>query len=252
MIQNSYCTGHVVHHRKHPKLHRFKYNMSWCLLDLKQLDSTTQNHRWFSRNAFNIVSIKDTDYIDEKNKPIESKIQDYLKSQTHQSFKGRVLLFTHPRFLGCGFNSVNFYLCYEKDKLCHIVSEINNTPWGEKHLYFHDLKKHSQPAQNATFTFSKSFHISPFAEMDIDYTWNFQLTDQNFDVSMQLDQQGKNIMNVVLKTQLQPMTAKNQLKWLMTRPFQGVKMLSGIYWQALKIWLKGIPFFSHPESQKTT
>ncbi len=251
-MQNQYCTGHVVHHRQHPKKHRFKYHMSWCLFNLSQLDQTIKNNRWFSLNAFNLISIKNKDYINDEQVSIKDKIHDYLVSQTQHPFDGQVYLFTHPRFLGCGFNSVNFYLCYENKQLSYIVSEINNTPWGQKHLYFHDLKCDSQHAHDATFRFSKSFHISPFAEMDIDYAWNFKITDQQFDVSMQLDQKGKTIMNVVLKTQLQPMTDKNQLKWMITRPFQGIKMLSGIYWQALKIWLKGIPFFSHPKSQKTT
>jgi len=252
MMKNSYCHGHVIHHRKHPKKHRFKYHMSWCLFDLSQLEKTMAKSRWFSLNCFNVISIKDRDYINDNNCSVDEKIHEYLQSQTQQPFKGRVFLFTHPRFVGAGFNSVNFYLCHENDQLTYIVSEINNTPWGQKHLYFHNLKQDQQHPNDAIFCFKKSFHISPFTQMDIDYTWKFQLTDEQFNVSMRLQKNNQDIMNVVLKTQLQPMTNNNQLKWLITRPFQGIKMLTGIYWQATKIWLKGIPFFSHPKSQKTT
>ncbi len=251
-MRNSYCTGHVVHHRRFPKNHRFKYGMSWCLFDLSEISSTLSASRWFSMDRFNVISLRSTDYINDEPISIEQKVRDYLQSQTHKKVAGKVFLFTHPRFLGMGFNSVNFYLNFSHcGQLQYIVSEINNTPWGEKHLYFHDLTLENQSAERATFAFSKAFHISPFAQMDIDYVWTFMLKDEQFNVNMALKQDDKDVLNVSMKTTLKPMTTSNQRKWLLSRPFQGMKMLSGIYWQALKIWFKGIPFFSHPASQKT-
>ena len=85
--------------------------------------------------------------------------------------------------------------------------------------------------------------------MDIQYTWRFKITDTHFGVSMLLKKKQVTIMSVALNTQLQPMNASNQFKWIVTKPFQSLKMFSGIYWQAFKIWLKKIPFHTNPESQ---
>jgi DUF1365 family protein len=34
---------------------------------------------------------------------------------------------------------------------------------------------------------------------------------------------------------------------LIVTPIQTVKVMVGIYWHALKLWIKGAPFYSHPK-----
>ena len=250
-MQNSFCNGFVVHNRSYPKAHKFTYNMSWCLLNTKTIEEQFSKSIFYSLNKFNIISLRQKDYVSDENESIDLKIRSYIETKIDRYFDGEIYLFTHPRFLGFGFNSVNFYFCFKNNTLQYIVSEINNTPWRQKHLYFHNIKDSDQNPDNASFKFDKEFHISPFVDMDIKYTWNFKITDTDFDVSMLLKKKQVTIMNVALKTQLQPMNASNQFKWMITKPFQSLKMFSGIYWQALKIWFKKIPLHSNPDSQQT-
>ena len=254
MMHNSFCDGTIVHHRFYPKVHHFKYNMSWCLLDVSQLQQQMDQSRFWSLDRFNIISIRQKDYVNSSKQSIEAKIRKYIKSKINRVFNGKIFLFTHPRYLGFGFNSVNFYFCYDKDTLKFIISEINNTPWKQKHLYFHavdddltDQSCNSKTEQSGHFEFKKEFHISPFVEMNIDYSWIFKISSKKLEVQMVLKKQQQTVMKVFLHTKFSAMNGNKISLWLLSKPFQSLKMFFGIYWQATKIWLKKIPFYNHPE-----
>lgn len=246
-LPQGFADGTVIHHRLHPKRHRFKYHMSWCLLDLDGLSRWMSASKLWQHNRWGVFAIKDSDYIHAEQRPIKDKVRDYVEQQIGQPFEGRVYLFTHPRFLGYGFNSVNFYFCYQGQQLRHIISEINNTPWGEKYLYFHDCKQSDDSGHGWSFAFSKAFHISPFVSMDIDYHWHFNITPEAFGVHMTLYKKDVKLMQVVLDTKITPAVENSIKRNVLKRPFQPWKMSAGIYWQAFKLWLKKIPFIPHPE-----
>ena len=246
-VRAGFADGHVIHFRKQPKQHRFKYNMCWCLFNLDQLEHWLQYSRLWQYNKFGVFSLYAKDYISAENKPIKEKICHYLSAQTGQDFDGQIFLFTHPRFLGYGFNSVNFYFCYQNNRLEYIVSEINNTPWGEKHLYFHDCSTAKLEKGTYSFNFAKQFHISPFLEMDMKYQWDFTVSPEKIVVKMQVDKNNVNVINVYLDTKITPVMENNVNSFLLKRPFQPWKMSIGIYWQAFKLWLKKIPLYGHPE-----
>ncbi|HOP21348.1 MAG TPA: DUF1365 domain-containing protein [Gammaproteobacteria bacterium] len=249
MMQTGYCKGTIMHQRIKPKVHRFKYNMSWALFDLDELQSVSDKNIFFSLNRFNLISIKTKDYINSENKSLKTKACELIEERTGKKFGGKIILFTHPRYLGFEFNSVSFYFCYEGNDLKYILSEINNTPWNEKHIYLHDLNKcdEKRTSDLHTFRFRKQFHISPFADMDIDYNWRFKITSETLFVAMDLYQNKNKIMNVVLDTVMIPVGNKGFSAWALSRPFQSLKMFSGIYWHALRLWLKKIPFYYHPK-----
>ncbi len=247
MWPESLCDGHVVHHRLAPREHRFKYAMCWLLLPLERLDAVCKANRGLSHNRFNWLSIRDRDYVNDSAQPIAEKLQNWLQQRTGQTFNGQVLLFTHPKFLGLGFNSVNFYLCHEQQRLRYIVSEINNTPWGEKHLYLHRC---DDDAAHIEDRFDKRFHISPFIGMDIRYEWHFRLRGDRFDVHMRLHHGSGELLRVRMRTRTRPLAETSLTRFITRRPMQGVKMWLAIYWQALKLWLKGTPVHDHPDTSR--
>jgi len=255
-MKASFCSGSVVHNRLTPKSHRFTYQMSWCLFDLDSIDDLFKQSRFWSLNKFNIVSIRNKDYINNTPASIKSKVRTYLLNHTDKEFNGKIFLFTHPRYMGFGFNSVNFYFCYENDHLLYILSEINNTPWKQKHVYFHDclnpMNNKGNKIFDYVFNFKKEFHISPFVDMEIDYQWKFTVSPEKFTVQMRLNKQDKRLMNVSLNTVVVPIGKNDLIKWTLKKPFQALKMFTGIYWQAFKLWAKKIPFFTHPKEQTKT
>jgi len=247
-LPDSFCIGEVTHHRSVPKVHRFTYRMYWFLLDLKTMEQRFAQSRWWSLDAFNLISLRRRDYIDDSAQSIDSKVREKIRQHTGSRFDGDIHLFTHPRFLGFGFNSVSFYLCQSQGQLKYILSEINNTPWGEKQVYFHAVQ--DRHAQVHRFQFAKSFHISPFLPMQMDYDWRFDVSENHIRVSMKVNRNDETLVRVFMNTQLKPMDAADTPNVVWSRPYQPLKMLAGIYWQAAKLKLKRIPFFSHPNTRE--
>ncbi len=251
-MKSGFASGHVIHSRKKPKVHRFKYQMCWCLFDLDNLDEWFNQKLW-GHNRWSMFGLYDKDYVNAEKLPIKQKIQQYIYQQAGISFNGSIQLFTHPRFLGYGFNSVNFYFCYEDDgtdeTLVYIITEINNTPWGEKHLYFHDCSEAICVDQSLSFEFDKKFHISPFMDMQMNYQWNFKITDEQIAVKMWVKKQTETLLTVILDTKITPLVENGSKRFLLKRPFQPWKMSIGIYWQAFKLWCKKVPFYDHPKTK---
>ncbi len=256
-LEAGYADGFVIHHRLKPQPHRFKYNMCWCVFDLDQMGQWFDRSSLWGHNRWSIFGMNDRDYVKDDEQSIKAKLQQYIREKTDQEFDGKVLLFTHPRFLGYGFNSVNFYFCYRNTELgnkgtdlVYIISEINNTPWGEKHLYLHECDHAICKAGYLSFDFTKQFHISPFVAMDMQYTWRFKVNAKQIAVIMKVKQQDETLLSVVLDTKITRYVENKSHGFMVKRPFQPWKMSIGIYWQAFKLWCKRVPIFDHPKNKQ--
>lgn len=247
---NSYLYfGQVEHRRLKPTPHAFIYDVGYFFIDLDTVKKTFSIPFLFSHWQPSILSFRRKNYLGNKNKPLKECVQDEIKKQIGMNHDGPIKLLTNISYFGFCFNPVSFYYCYNQDgsQLQFIVAEVTNTPWNQRHrqvLKFEGEKKN-------TYLLKKEFHVSPFIPMEIDYTWVFNSPAEDLYVLMQNRFQGENelMFYASLKLERKPLDLKNILILIIRSPLVSFKPTLLIYWQALKLWIKKVPFYTHPDKK---
>jgi uncharacterized protein len=240
--------GWVRHRRYQPKPHSFRYPVFMSWLDLDELQQVMAKSRFWSAERFNLVSFYRKDYLGAEDQDLKQAIAKLIYAQTGQTFVGKIYLLTHLRFLGYGFNPVSFYFCYPdgSEQPRFILADITNTPWDERYCYVLDTANNPPNTRHWTFVFGKAFHVSPFMPMDLTYHWTFSCKDSHMTIHMQLLQKAERCFDATLQLHTQAMTTQAMWAVPLRYPFMTLAVVVFIYWQALRLWLKGTPFFSHP------
>jgi len=229
--------GEVMHRRRVPTLHEFKYPDTMFYLDLAELSSGEGVLKKCSgrfRKADHFSGDDD----------LAGAIRDLVRRKLGFRPKGRIGILTHIRQLGYVMNPVSFYYCWSEDDLRveAIVAEVHNTPWGETHCYaFRCID--GEPSE---FRFSKGFHVSPFMGMDQEYVWRFEQPGDELVVTMENWEGGKLMFEARLAMEREALTEQTFRRLVWGNPFLTVAVITRIYWQAAKIWVKKVPYFAHP------
>ena len=274
-MNSAIYTGKVQHRRFTPKAHHFQYQAFMMYLDLDELPTLFNQTSTWSYGKANFAYFKRSDYFGDADKPLKSEILAKVAQDIDRTPAGKICVLTNMRYFGHCFNPVSFYYCYAADNqtLEAIVTHITNTPWGKDYAYVHDcienwisgkqasehqsaLNQPESKQANLKFHLRKAFHVSPFMPMEIEYDWQFSIPGNKLNVYMQNHQiaAGKLVFeNTVTKmfdatltlqrVELSP-TTLNRI--LIKYPLMTMKVIAAIYWQALLLWLKRVPFYPYP------
>jgi DUF1365 family protein len=131
-----------------------------------------------------------------------------------------------------------------------ILAQITNTPWKERHIYCLETtgsKPNASGWCSEKFGFRKRFHVSPFNGMDQYYQWTFSFHGADLRIHMNVLEAGKKQFDATLVVHRHPLTRKHIHSSLRTLPAEAIRIVSQIYWQALKLKLKGASFHTHPD-----
>ena len=246
-------TGQVRHRRFSPTRNEFRYSLFMMYVDLAELPGLF-NRRWFwSGNKFSLAWFRREDHVGKPGVRLDESIRQLVQRETGERPRGPIRLLTHFRYFGYCFNPVSFYYCFDESdsKLETIVAEVSNTPWNEKHCYVLSEKRNEGNGSNKRYRFDKAFHVSPFMQMDHSYDWRFLKPGDNLNVHMENHHRDGNgnekIFDATMTMKRIPISSANLAKTLVRFPFMTGKVIAGIYLQALKLWLKNTPFYSHPK-----
>ncbi len=215
-------------------------------LDLDELENLFEGRLFWSVERPNIAWFRRRDYLGDPNLPLDTAIRTLLKEQLGIHHNGSIRMLTHLRYFGHIFNPVTFYYCFDPagSKVDVIVANITNTPWGERHSYVLDGRQNTGTEKH--FRFVKSFHVSPFLDMDMEYDWHFSEPGDELRVQMINLREKTQLFKANLNLKKLELNGRNLARMLLSYPPITLKTVAGIYWQALRLRMKGATFYAHP------
>jgi DUF1365 family protein len=242
-------TGWVQHRRTEPKVNRFRYRLFMAYLDLAELPTVFDGFWFWSTKRSALARFAREDYHGDASKPLDTAVRDFVQERTGARPQGPIRMLTHLRYFGYCFNPVTFYYCFDQsgENVETIVAEITNTPWKERHAYVLPVSSAEKVgAKTFRYQFGKDFHVSPFMPMDCNYDWRFAAPADGLFVHMENWREGRVVFDATMNLHRQPINSANLAHALLAFPAMTAKVVAGIYWQALKLYFKRTPFFTHP------
>lgn len=220
-----------MHKRVWPRHHEFDYKVFMFYLDLDEINAISKKLKLFSKNRFNWFSYFDKDH---------TNLKEFLKIKGIE-WNGRATLLTNVRTFGYVFNPISFYFCFDdNNKPMCAVAEVTNTH-KERKLYLLD----NTCLDTDTFRLrtAKYFYVSPFSDLDTEFEFIFKIPSQSMQMRVDDYKQGNRILLSALTGTRKELTDGNLLRYGVKFPWITVKIITLIYWQALKLKLKGLPFW---------
>ena len=231
----------VVYHRRHrPAVHAFAYPTAFLLLPMRAL--ARHGAGALARNRAALLSFHDADHGDGGADAL-AWVEALLASHGVDGVDGEIWLQTFPRVAGFVFKPVSFWYCHAADgRLRAVVAEVNNT-FGERHCYVLD---DAALAWGVTVEARKAMHVSPFCKVKGTYRFRFARTADRIVARIELDDDQGPLLVTSVSGQLEPLTAARVRATLLRMPLLTLGVVARIHWQALRLWLKRVPWFHKP------
>lgn len=253
-LESALYFGEVTHRRRAPIRHAFRYRVATLWLDLDELPEAFDGRWLWSARRPALAWFRRADFLtdpDDPTTPLKDAVLDRVEAACGRRPRGPVRMLAQLRTLGLSFNPVVFYFCYDEDgrRPVAVVAEITNTPWNERHAYVL-VDRPGAPLLGRSHRFPKTFHVSPFFEMDHEYDWTISAPGERLAIHMKNRRAGDVVFDVTLALERRPLDGRSLAVALARHPWMSAKVVLAIYWQALLLRVKGAPFFPHPSPPK--
>ena len=258
-MHSALYTGWVSHRRHTPRRHAFRYPLFMVWLDLAELEQVFRGRWLWGVERRGVASFRRADHLGDASIPLDRCVRDLVASETGRRPDGPIRLLTHLRYFGYCFNPVSFYYCYDAaDRAIDaVVAEVNNTPWGERHCYvLAGAVTVTKPPSVMTAEASvrhwrsdKQMHVSPFMPMDMQYDWQWSAPAARLLVQMGCTRGKERLFDATLSLRRRPLRGCAMAATLVRFPWMTARVVTAIHWQALRLWLKRVPYHVHPTAR---
>ncbi|MBP6690417.1 MAG: DUF1365 domain-containing protein [Hyphomonadaceae bacterium] len=232
---NAIYTGHVAHVR--PGKHRLRYSVFMLTVDL---NTPPEGLNLLKHNRNALFALFDRDHAGRKDAPLKPQIEAKLREAGIAWDGGRIVLLTMPRLFNYVFNPLSVYFCYRRDgSVAALVHEVSNT-FGESHFYV--LPPRVQENGAITQACAKEFFVSPFLEGGLTYEFTVTPPDERVAVAMTVRRGEEIALTASFAGARRELTDAQLFRVWMGNPLMTLKVIAGIHWEALLMWLKGVRF----------
>jgi hypothetical protein len=235
--------GSVMHRRLRHRRHRLAYRVFTLYVDLDELPALQRRLRLFSWNRFNLFGLNDADLGDGIGSPASWARRQLARAGLAHA-GARIGLLCYPRVLGYVFNPISVYFCFDRrGTLGAVIYEVHNT-FGERHSYLVPV----DPDAPGPFRHhcAKRLHVSPFIGMEATYHFRLGVPGERLSFAIAETDADGPVLQAAATGARVALTDRALVSAFLRYPFMTLKVIAAIHWEALRLWLKGLPVHRKP------
>lgn len=229
--------GTVTHKRLRPVSHELSYKVASLLVDVDDLCGG-RTPALLSHNRFNLFSIHDRDHGDlGSGNSIAAFAWSKVREADLSGAVQHIFMLCYPRILGFAFNPLTTYYALDgQGEVRLMIYEVHNT-FGGRHTY---VSEAMAPGDQAWARRQKVFPVSPFNGVDGEYALRATRPGEELTLGVALSTAEGPLLKAWFRGRRHPLSNAGLAGVFASLPLQSLKVVGGIHWEALKLWLKGL------------
>ncbi len=254
-----FAFGEIRHRRLRPAGNAFSYAGWFLRVPVHALDGRAHGSWLFGINRRALIGFRESDHGPLAQEgaapqdvaratpaaPIGRWIDTMLRDAGIEA-DGERWLHAFPRVLGYAFKPVSFWYCHDRDGgLRAIVAEVHNT-FGERHCYLLARPGGAPIGAGAALSAVKVFHVSPFCAVEGGYRFRFYTSDTRALMRIDYHDREGPLLLTSMSGRFAPVDTASCLRALLGHPWFSLGVIARIHWQALRLWVKRVPFHRKP------
>lgn len=257
--------GTIRHRRFEPVEHSFSYPLFLMYLDLDELPEVLDPYPLFSARRRAPARFRREDFMGDPARPLAECARGAVEEATGARPSGPVRLLAGLRYFGHSFNPVSLYFCFGSDgeRVDAVVADVRNIPWGERHPYV--LARGERRGTVLGDELEKTFHVSPL--MGMDQTYSFRASEPGETLALHIESRPREsarshpedalsrtrrikTFDATLNLRRRELSGGTLARLLARYPAMSLQVVARIYWQSLRLKLKGAKYHPHPDGSR--